>query len=683
MKQFFTLVVALICFAAMAQERSFYPNPNLESRKVNLPKHQPKSIYKSNKSSRAYSNSFEINYAVNDDLYADLTGGTPAGYRWNLNTNFPNDSFWTFRDATVLFDSLVENTDQFNSFKTKFYPKALAQTTVDLIYFTSIYENTTLSNDTFIFTVFKLPANFKYTTAQATANFGGLTTGTGVNEKWNLSALTAYKDTFISNGKDVGAIVCDSSSSGGTTIYSMCFEPNVVLAQGETFGFQVEFRGPIQNEFGMLAGYRDYCDTALAAQTIYPNSAAYLNWIQGANNYSGVYRDDFTFTGIPTTCNRFYIQNWRAGALVTTTMPFGAEITSAQKSGCPSSPIDLAANAFGSGEFTFDWSTSAGTLSSNTDETVTLTMPAAGDAIVTLITTDSLGTTKDTSTLTIKNNAIQVAVNSGNPVAINCGTTATVTAVPSGVFAGSKKYEWNIDADAQLDTTTTTSGQGKMGNLLPGNYSVTVTNTVGCTGTTTFQVEYLGGVTNTASFTTEDIIPGGSAQLCVNRPAVFTNTSANQTGWNASWSFGDPALSTSTDLSPTFTYTTVGNNTVTLTMDSAGCVFVAPSKNVQALASTANQCKNVGVNDVTFEQSVVLSPNPSTGLVNVNVSGAEKNVRINIVNVIGSEVYNFNTTDVTSSFSKQIDLSSLSNGTYLVKVQSAGKTTIKRLIVAK
>ncbi len=687
MKQFFTLIVAMVCLAATAQDRNSLPKPNVQLKEVKLDGFKRLTPSK-HKAGRAASTSFEIDYATNEDAYAtdpSIGGFTPQGFSWQINTNFPNDSFLTMRDATIFFDSLIENTDQYNSFKDaiRYYPKSKSQLTIDSVYALALYKNVMGTNDTFIFTTFKLAAGFKYTSAQLTANFGGFISGSGVNETWNTSGVTVYSDTFISAGNNIAPITLSSFVSGTDTIYYVGRRPNITLAKGETFAVRYEFKGPIQNTFAILAGYRESCgDTALALQSLYPNSAGYLNFKTNAGNNSGIYRDDFTFQF--QSCNRFYVQNWRIAAAVSNNVDFGSDIVATQLSGCPGSPVDVAANSYGSGSYTYQWSTSAGTLSSTTDEAVTLTMPATGDAILKLITTDSLGTTNDTTTRTIKNNGIAIAVNGGAPVSIACGTKATITTVPSGFITGSKKYEWNIDQDPQLDTTTNTAAAAKMGNLFPGNYSVTVTNTTGCTGSTNFSVVYNNGVTNTAAFTLDDAIAGGTVQQCINRPITFTNTSTNQTGWGASWSFGDVGGNTSTDASPTFTYTSAGTVFVNLLMDSAGCVFPAPTKTVQILTTSATQCRYaVGINEVGFDQNVSLTPNPTSGIVNLNVSGAEKNVRISIVNVIGSEVYNFNTTDVTASFNKQIDLNSLSNGTYLVKVQSAGKTAVKRLIVAK
>ena len=65
------------------------------------------------------------------------------------------------------------------------------------------------------------------------------------------------------------------------------------------------------------------------------------------------------------------------------------------------------------------------------------------------------------------------------------------------------------------------------------------------------------------------------------------------------------------------------------------------------------------------------------------VNGVEKNISIRVYNVIGSEVKSFIASDVASTFTKSFDFSDLANGTYLVKIQSADKTAVKRLTISK
>ena len=125
-----------------------------------------------------------------------------------------------------------------------------------------------------------------------------------------------------------------------------------------------------------------------------------------------------------------------------------------------------------------------------------------------------------------------------------------------------------------------------------------------------------------------------------------------------------------------------GSYNVTLTMDSAGCKFVSAPVAVTVLPATAQACIS-GIDDVTFDSQTTLLPNPSNGNVTVSVVGAEKNVSIAVYNVIGSEVRTFNANDVNSTFTKVMDLSDLSNGTYLVKIQSGSKVSVKRLFINK
>lgn len=680
MKKLFTLLtIGFFLLSANAQNKQVNPADVAFSGKVAtkapVPNRAKKS--KSGVSGRASTSAFSISYRLNEDAWAAEKGYTSTGFIWEMNANLPNSSFATLRNMAVLFDSLQENTDDFQTYKVKFYPKNESTVKVNSVYFPAIFEkNVNNKPDTFKISLFKLPANY----AWSNPTLAGLITGSGANESLNTQPTTIWADSSYNFNPSDWAL--DSATSPNGTVYFLGRDNmNVQLQKGETFGFRVDFKGDTANKLIVYAGHYEQCqDTAFAASAIIPNSVGYLNFrVNATTDLSGVYRDDIVYNVQPP-CNRFLFQNITMYADVEVTNDeFIVAAVPSVREACPGSQIDLKANFVGSSEATFVWSAKKGTLSSTNDEEVTLTLPNTNsNDTITLIGTDSTGTVKDTSFLIIRNNGIGINF-ANSPYSINCGAKATAVSALSGFTTGQRTFQWNIDSDPLVDTTT---ASGNLGGLLPGTYSVTVTNSRGCQTSTTFSVQYNGGVTNTVNFTTPDVITGGAAQVCINAPYTYVNTSANKTDWTASWSFGDANGSTDNSTDAFFAYTSTGTFKINLSMDSAGCKFLGPEKTVSVLPATNAACVT-GINEIAFEQSVELMPNPNNGLVTINVANIEKGINIQVFNILGSEVKQFSSKEAFGTFSKSFDYSDLSKGAYLVKIQSGSKVAVKRMIVNK
>jgi hypothetical protein len=681
MRKLFTLLaMGFFLLSANAQSKQVNPVDVALGGKVaaNAPVPNRAKNSKSAVSGRSTTSAFSISYRANEEAWADEKGYTNTGYIWEMNGNLPNESFATLRNMAVLFDSLQENTDDFQSYKVKFYPKAKSTVKVSAVYFPAIFQkNASNKPDTFKVSLFKLPANYAWTNP----SLAGLISGSGVNESLNSEPTTIWADSSYNFNPSDWAL--DSVSSPNGTVYFLGRENmNVQLQQGETFGFRVDFKGDTANKLVVYAGYHERCqDTAFAVSAIIPNSVGYMNFkVNASTNLSGVYRDDIVYNVQPP-CNRFLLQNFTMYADVEVTNDnFSVAVVPSVTEACPGSQVDLKANFVGSSEATFVWSSKTGTLSSTNDEEVTLTLATTNqNDTVTLIGTDSTGLVNDTSVFIVKNNGIGVNF-ANSPYSVNCGAKANAVSALSGYTTGQRTFQWNIDTDPLVDSTTTS---GNMGGLLPGNYSVTVTNSKGCQSSASFSVQYNNGVANNVNFTTPDVIAGGAAQVCINLPYTYNNTSSNKDGWEASWAFGDANGSTDVATDAFFAYTATGTYRVTLSMDSAGCKFVGPEKSVQVLPATNAACSPNSVNEISFEQSVELMPNPTNGLVTINVSNLEKGISIQVFNILGSEVKQFTSKDVNGTFSKSFDYSDLSKGAYLVKIQSGSKVAVKRMIVNK
>lgn len=90
----------------------------------------------------------------------------------------------------------------------------------------------------------------------------------------------------------------------------------------------------------------------------------------------------------------------------------------------------------------------------------------------------------------------------------------------------------------------------------------------------------------------------------------------------------------------------------------------------------------LAIADITLHPNVVVYPNPSNGVVNLNFKNEVKNIKI--VNMLGDTIYNENTSsDDNAKASKRIDLSSYANGEYIINVTNDNGTSTYKVLLAK
>jgi len=235
----------------------------------------------------------------------------------------------------------------------------------------------------------------------------------------------------------------------------------------------------------------------------------------------------------------------------------------------------------------------------------------------------------------------------------------TIASTKGGDLAGAT-YAWSSNV----------YGGGNKANATifnPGTYTVTVTNSQQCTATA-MAIATSAAATQTPSFS----FP---AEICAGAPSTYTNTSSDVTGYSSIWYFSAGADSIQHVANPSHTYNNAGNYTISLIIDSAGCEF-GTSQTVTVLDCT-------GFPTIGFENNVSIVPNPSNGNVNITISDADKNVTISVYNILGETVRAYATTESATVFNKNLDLSNMANGTYLVKIQSGSKVATKKLVITK
>ncbi|HXB39327.1 MAG TPA: M43 family zinc metalloprotease [Bacteroidia bacterium] len=422
--------------------------------------------------------------------------------------------------------------------------------------------------------------------------------------------------------------------------------------------------------------------TALTA-----SGASTYSWSTGANTSTVSVTPSvttvYTVTGTSTAgCTKTSTSTVTVNALPV--------VTVSSASVCTGSSAILTA----SGASTYSWSTGTNTS--------TLSVTPSTTTVYTVTGTNTAGCTK-TSTSTVTVNALPVVTVSSASVCT--GSSAILTA------SGASTYSWSTGAN-----TSTVS-------VAPGTttvYTVTGTNTAGCTKTST----------STVTVNALPVITASSSTVCAGQPTIITAGGANTYTWNTG------ATSSSISVTPTSNtvYTVNGtdmngcNNSATstvmvnvnpstptitvsgnvLTSSSAtgnqwyyngtaingstaqtytavqnGTYYVVVTNSSGCSATSASVTVNstgIAVNDGV---QLNLFPNPSMGLVTLELNSANAFVLVEVVNSIGQEVYKEQISSCDSGCKKVINLSDLSEGIYLFRINTGRNYISKQILLHK
>lgn len=82
------------------------------------------------------------------------------------------------------------------------------------------------------------------------------------------------------------------------------------------------------------------------------------------------------------------------------------------------------------------------------------------------------------------------------------------------------------------------------------------------------------------------------------------------------------------------------------------------------------------------DHTLVVYPNPSTGIVHLTISGLEgRKVEVSILNVIGTIMYHETLTELNERYTKTLDLSHFVNGLYYVKLEADNSSQLCKLVI--
>jgi hypothetical protein len=189
------------------------------------------------------------------------------------------------------------------------------------------------------------------------------------------------------------------------------------------------------------------------------------------------------------------------------------------------------------------------------------------------------------------------------------------------------------------------------------SYLVTGTDGNGCTASATKSI--------TVDNITKPVI--GSDTIVCAGSSVSLNAGAGYDTY--SWSNSATTVSTSVDSATA--HVGAGTLKVYVNVTKGAC-----SATSDTMSITFSIC--TGVVEYSNNSSIRLFPNPTTGMVNVEVNGIDGNAIMNVYSIQGQEVFN---KELNGNLKAELDLSGLSKGIYLIKITNEKTNIVSKLIV--
>lgn len=608
----------------------------LAKRKINT-----EDVRKSHDASQRGSFTFDLDLVTAETVYAQNLGNTVEGFAWDINQHFSDtDTNYSFTCKWVAnrYDEIYDWANDVT------YDYSSITITVDSFWFFLSHVNTSGLNDTIHLKVFQQSGG----SGVATSNGGRVLNNTVLWDSMIITNASLTATPILSNFGYLAVPV------------------GITVPQGTEIGQSVEFFGSRLDTFNMINEYRDDCFAACwAAPSLWPETG--YNWFnlhQGTSNLSriipgGLYFDCNSSGGFdPVDCEDMYFQYWNMGLGLTVEAPLVAGATATETTICAGETTTLNANVSGgSGNFNIAWTPSSG-LSNPSDATT----DAAPTTNTTYTCTIIDLTEGDTVTTTVTINVADISVDVGGDQSIACGSTATLQATASGNTSG-VSYAWSNNVNSFNNP-----------NLSPGTYTVTVTNSFGCTATDMATISF-SGVNGTVGFTPPD-------PVCQNVPAAFNSGSVGLgSGWTETWDFGGGQGGVGPTVN--FTYTSIGNKVVILSADSGAC-HLEHSETITVVLESACDTTTSGIASLNqLEGTISIFPNPSAGEFGIHLDNFNNaDLTVSVYSMNGQQVFN-EQVNVSGSKVLDVDFSNLANGNYLIKVDDGEGIATQKLNLLK
>ena len=229
-------------------------------------------------------------------------------------------------------------------------------------------------------------------------------------------------------------------------------------------------------------------------------------------------------------------------------------------------------------------------------------------------------------------------------------------------------YNWTSPGainSGQGSTSITTTFAG----LTTGNVCVTASNSCGSSIARCVPVK---GAPNAPG-----AITAAPTSWCANTVGVeFTvNTSALTGSYTLNWAYPPAGVAT---------YSLGGGNSTSLILDwisGSGNVNVTASNACGSATKTSTWSSTCREGSVSAVSSISVSPNPTTGIVNIKYTATKGNTVINVLDLAGRVVMTQATSSIDGANATQLDMSKVAKGAYMLSVQSTQGNKKVRVVV--
>jgi PKD repeat protein len=283
------------------------------------------------------------------------------------------------------------------------------------------------------------------------------------------------------------------------------------------------------------------------------------------------------------------------------------------------------------------------------------------------ITISSGGTFKVTVTdLSNCSNTDSIVVIQGQPPLVSLPADTTVcpdSTIELDGGSGFSSYVWSSGASTEILYVNT-----------PGIYTLTVTNTAGCSASASVTVDSCGTTviivgcgSPSAGFYVQSITPFNSV--------TFIDTSHIAKAASYVWNFGDGDTSQTLG-STNHTYGAQGIYTVSLTVnDSCGGTS---TDSMQVDVNFTGIISIAGINSVT------VYPNPTSNYASLEINAvAPQTLQISLINTIGDVIWVKTNQFAAGKNIMPLNTSTLAEGMYWIVLRRDGEQTVSKLIVAR
>ncbi|MBW8051303.1 MAG: T9SS type A sorting domain-containing protein [Cytophagales bacterium] len=352
--------------------------------------------------------------------------------------------------------------------------------------------------------------------------------------------------------------------------------------------------------------------------------------------------------------------------VVNAPLPISLTVTQTASTICnPGDTVTLTAG--GTGALSYSWSPNYN-ISATSGDTVDV-YPLV-DTTYTVIATDTIFGCTDTTTVSVTISAVPAVAGFTADVTQGCDSFTVQFTNTSGFAIGQM---WTFTGG---NPASSIMPNPSVIYNTPGSYDVTL-KALGCAGDDSMTVSGLitVGTGVTAALTTD----AAGDSVVINGTVVFTDTSSlGASTWN--WNFGNGAtpLTANTQGPHTVSYDSAGQSVIELIVSDGG--FCADT----TLSYTLTVYPMVGINELAGLKSLILSPNPTTGALNITYDINElKPTSIKIYNVIGELITEISKPGVLLKGEYNFDLSAQPDGAYFVKIESGDRVVTRKVSIIR